>query len=226
MPFLLIDKPAGITSHDVVDKVRKITGERTVGHAGTLDPFATGLLIVGVGRDCTKQLSTYLGMDKEYEAEFVIGATTETLDPEGTVVISPSPWVDARVDPNAEIRDAMKKLTGEISQVPPMHSAIKIGGQKMYDLARKGETVDIPPRTLTIHSFELLDQPDLSIWPMVLKVRISCSSGTYIRALARDLSQLLGTTGYVSALRRTKIGEYSVTSAKTLGELSSPVLPS
>jgi tRNA pseudouridine55 synthase len=229
MPFLLIDKPAGITSHDVVDKVRKITGERTVGHAGTLDPFATGLLIVGVGRDCTKQLSTYLGMDKEYEATFVIGATTETLDPEGTVVESLSP-AERGVNNPAFTHDgiiaAMAKLTGVISQIPPMHSAIKIGGQKMYKLARKGETVDIPPRTLTIHSFELLEEPNLTTWPIGLKVRISCSSGTYIRALARDLGALLGTTGYVSTLRRTKIGEYSVTSAKTLGELTSPVLRS
>ncbi|MFA5946448.1 MAG: tRNA pseudouridine(55) synthase TruB [Patescibacteria group bacterium] len=221
MPFLLIDKPAGITSHDVVDKVRKITGERTVGHAGTLDPFATGLLIVGVGRDCTKQLSTYLGMDKEYEAEFVIGATTDTLDPEGAVIPSPAVSIDQQM-----ILDAMKKLTGEISQIPPMHSAIKVGGQKLYNLARQGKTIEVAPRQLTVHSFELLGEPNLTTWPVMIKVRIFCSSGTYIRALARDLGILLGTTGYVSSLRRTKIGEFSVTSAKTLGELTSPVLPS
>ena len=227
MPFLLIDKPAGITSHDVVDKVRKITGERTVGHAGTLDPFATGLLIVGVGRDCTKQLSTYLGMDKEYEATFVIGATTETLDPETPVVVAPR--VDTWIDPYGEVRSAMKKLTGEISQIPPMHSAIKIGGQKMYNLARQGKIVEIPPRKITIHSFELLPRDSTGgsetlpcAWPITLKVRINCSSGTYIRALARDLGLLLGTTGYVSSLRRTKIGEYSVASAKTLETLSHP----
>jgi tRNA pseudouridine55 synthase len=221
MPFLLIDKPAGITSHDVVDKVRKATGERTVGHAGTLDPFATGLLIIGVGRDCTKQLSTYLGMDKEYEATFVIGATTDTLDPEGQVIPSPAVTIDEQM-----ILAAMKKLTGEISQIPPMHSAIKIGGKKMYHLARKGETVDIPPRNITIHEFALIDEVTggsetrpYTGWPITIRVRIVCSSGTYIRALARDLGTLLGTTGYVSSLRRTKIGEYSVTSAKTLGEL-------
>ena len=211
MPFLLIDKPAGITSHDVVDQVRKITGERTVGHAGTLDPFATGLLIVGVGRDCTKQLSTYLGMDKEYEAEFVIGATTDTLDPEGAVIPSPAVAVDQRT-----ILEAIKQLTGEIQQIPPMHSAIKVGGKKLYELARKGQTLEVAPRTLTVHSFELLNEPDLSTWPVVIKVRIFCSSGTYIRALARDLGTLLGTAGYVSSLRRTKIGEYSVTDATTL----------
>lgn len=221
MPFLLIDKPAGITSHDVVDKVRKITGERTVGHAGTLDPFATGLLIVGVGRDCTKQLSTYLGMDKEYEAEFVIGATTDTLDPESPSILSPSHSLSL-----GQIQDAIKKLTGEISQIPPMHSAIKVGGQKLYNLARQGKTIEVAPRNLTVHSFELLEDPDLSTWPITLKVRIFCSSGTYIRALARDLGTHLGTTGYVLSLRRTKIGEYSVSSAKTLGELGSPVLPS
>ncbi|MFA5945941.1 MAG: tRNA pseudouridine(55) synthase TruB [Patescibacteria group bacterium] len=221
MPFLLIDKPAGITSHDVVDKVRKITGERTVGHAGTLDPFATGLLIVGVGRDSTKQLSTYLGMDKEYEATFVIGATTETLDPEAPVVVAPR--VDTWIDPYGEIRSAMKKLTGEISQIPPMHSAIKVGGKKLYELARKGQTIEVAPRNLTVHSFELLENPDFSTWPITLKVRIACSSGTYIRALARDLGVLLGTTGYVSSLRRTKIGEYSVASAKTLETLSNPL---
>lgn len=221
MPFLLIDKPAGITSHDVVDKVRKITGERTVGHAGTLDPFATGLLIVGVGRDCTKQLSTYLGMDKEYEAEFVIGATTDTLDPESPTILAPTHALSL-----PQILDAIKKLTGEISQVPPMHSAIKIGGKKMYNLARKGETVDIPPRNVTIHAFDVIGEPNLNEWPVRVCVRVVCSSGTYIRALARDLGIHLGTTGYVLSLRRTKIGEYSITSAKKLGELGSPVLPS
>jgi tRNA pseudouridine55 synthase len=221
MPFLHIDKPAGITSHDVVDKIRKLTGERTVGHAGTLDPFATGLLIVGVGRDSTKELSTFLHMDKEYEAEFIIGETTDTLDPEGEVIPGPKVTIDKPL-----LLDAIKTLTGVIQQIPPMHSAIKVGGQKMYNLARQGKTVDLAPRSITIHSFELLTDPDFSAWPLKFRVRIASSSGTYIRALARDLGKALGTTGYVSELRRTAIGPHRIESAKTLGELSSGVLRS
>jgi tRNA pseudouridine55 synthase len=220
MPFLLIDKPAGITSHDVVDKIRRVTGERTVGHAGTLDPFATGLLIIGVGRDCTKHLSYFLGMDKTYEADIVLGATTETLDTE-------SPVTDISLKDGARIvltRDrveaAIKSFLGDSLQKPPMHSAIKKNGKKLYELARKGETIEVEARPITIHEFSLINAiTDLTL-PATISARITASSGTYIRVIARDLGEKLGTGGYLSALRRTMIGSHSIEKAKQLTELT------
>lgn len=219
MPYLLIDKPAGITSHDVVDRVRKITGERTVGHAGTLDPFATGMLIIGVGRESTKHLNAFLGMGKTYEAIIRLGESSTTLDPEGEIVTVGGSDLTAE-----EIEKAMKSLTGDILQIPPMHSAIKIGGQKLYDLARKGIEVDRPPRPVTISRFDLTSDYSLSptpySLPFSLPVVIDCSSGTYIRAIARDLGEKLGTAGYLTQLRRTAVGPYGIDSAIALDEIT------
>ena len=219
MPFLLVDKPAGITSHDVIDRLRRVTGIRTIGHAGTLDPFATGLLIVAVERDATKHIAEFVGMDKEYVADIVIGQTTDTLDPEGDVTNGPPVTTT-----NDELRTAMGTLTGAIEQIPPMYSAIKIGGKKLYDLAREGKDVERPPRAVTIHEFSLISH-DLSSSliipsPFTIQTKIVCSSGTYIRALARDLGLALGTVGYVTALRRTKIGSYSDDNAVKLVDLT------
>ncbi len=222
MPFLLIDKPADITSHDVVDKLRRITGERTIGHAGTLDPFATGLLIVAVGRDATKHLQKYVGMDKEYEAEIKLGETTPTLDPESEVVDMSKKEGHRIVVTKDELKTAIKKLTGEIAQVPPMHSAIKKGGKKMYELARQGIKLELEPRPVTIHEFKLISKAEADYrLPVSISTRIVCSSGTYIRALARDLGQNLNSGGYLSALRRTKIGPYHVQNAHVLHALTS-----
>ncbi len=219
MPFLLIDKPAGITSHDVVDRVRKITGERTVGHAGTLDPFATGMLIIGVGRESTKHLNTFLGMGKTYEATIRLGESSTTLDPEGEIAT-----VGGANPTSQAIEMAMKSLTGDILQIPPMHSAIKIGGQKLYDLARKGIEIDRPPRPVTISRFDLISPyslpPTPYRLPFDLPVVIDCSSGTYIRAIARDLGEKLGTAGYLTQLRRTAIGSYEIDSANPLNEIT------
>ena len=206
--FLLINKPAGITSHDVVDQVRRITGERKVGHAGTLDPFATGLLIVAVGRGATKELSKYVGLDKEYEATFVLGARSETDDPEGPIVIDP----EAREVSRQEIETAMQNFVGQIKQVPPKYAAIKVKGKKLYEAARAGEEIERKPRSVKIDEFELLSFSDNK-----LKVRIKCGSGTYIRALARDLGEKLGVGAYVSELHRTKIGSYQIEDATDLG---------
>lgn len=217
MPFLLVDKPAGITSHDVIDRLRRITGIRTIGHAGTLDPFATGLLIVAVERDATKHIQEFVGMDKEYIADIVIGQTTDTLDPEGTVVDGPSVTVT-----NDDLRTAMQGLTGAIEQIPPMYSAIKVGGKKLYDLAREGKEIVREPRAVTVHDFSLV-APSLSpsaTSPFSISCRITCSSGTYIRALARDLGAALGTVGYLTALRRTRIGDFSVDAAQKLTDLT------
>lgn len=215
--FLLVDKPAGITSHDVVDKLRRITGIRKIGHAGTLDPFATGLLILAIGRESTKQISAFVGMDKEYSAEFVLGATSETLDSESEIIKTPSSSSFEKED----VEKAMKSLTGKIDQIPPMYSAIKINGKKLYELARKGETIERPPRKITIHSFELMLKPKIEDDLTILDVTINCSSGTYIRSLARDLAEKLGTTGYVRKLRRNSIGEYQIMNAVSLNSLDS-----
>lgn len=218
MPFLLIDKPAGVTSHDIVDKVRRITGIRTVGHAGTLDPFATGLLIIGVERESTKQLDSFLHQDKEYIATIRLGETTDTLDTEAPVIAS-TQIGEART--REAIEEAMKGLTGPIEQIPPMHSAIKIGGKKLYELARKGEEVERPARKVRVDRFSPTKELSESITlPADIEVVINCSSGTYIRALARDLGEKLGTTAYLTALRRTKIGDFDVEKANSLQELT------
>lgn len=227
MAFLLINKPAGITSHDVVDRVRKITRERTVGHAGTLDPFATGLLIVGVGRESTKHLSKFLGMDKAYLATICVGRTSTTLDPEGEISAPPTPHKWGELRPEA-LEAAMKSLTGEIKQIPPMHSAIKIGGKKLYELARKGIEIDRPPRSVTIRRFELVAHlaPTLSLagkgvtTPFDVRAIVECSSGTYIRSLARDFGEKLGTVAYLTALERSAIGPYRLEDAVRLDDLS------
>ncbi len=239
--LLLIDKPAGMTSHDVVDKVRRITGQRTVGHAGTLDPFATGLLLVAVGRESTKELSKFVGLDKEYEATIKLGEASATFDTEGP--FSPAACPNIEID---ELKTAMKRQVGEILQMPPMHSAIKIDGKKLYELARAGKEIERPARPVVIYSFELIDEARTGLdgandmrtrleLPTEIKVRVHCGSGTYIRAMARDLGEALGTAGYLTALRRTKIGEFSVDKSAKIAELTAqnwvdhslpPMLPS
>jgi tRNA pseudouridine55 synthase len=209
--FLLIDKPAGMTSHDVVNRVRRLTGERCVGHAGTLDPFATGLLIVGFGREATREFPKLVGLDKDYEAAFVLGASSDTDDRTGAISAKPIPTPLSE----EKILAGMRRLTGEIVQMPPNYSAVKVGGKKSYEAARKGETLALKPRTVTVSRFELLETAGDR-----LKVSIACSSGTYVRALARDLGASLGTGGYVEELRRTRIGPFSGTEATPLSELT------
>jgi tRNA pseudouridine55 synthase len=211
--MLLIDKPAGMTSHDVVDAVRRIGKTRKVGHAGTLDPFATGLLLVAVG-PATKSIAQFVGMDKEYEAEFILGATSTTDDPEGEIRVTGGA---VQID---QLKSAMQTFVGEIDQVPPAYSAIKIGGQKMYDAARKGRSLEAPPRQVRIDAFDLLAGPAArGDGTAAITVRIKCGSGTYIRAIARDLGAKLGVGGYVTKLRRTKIGPFDLKEAKTLEDL-------
>ncbi|MEK7105234.1 MAG: tRNA pseudouridine(55) synthase TruB [Patescibacteria group bacterium] len=214
--FLLIHKPAGMTSHDVVDAVRRITGERRVGHAGTLDPFATGLLIVGVGRAATSRLSEFVGLDKVYEATFVLGATSTTDDPEGEITPANNPPL---LSPEG-LGVVMQSFLGDIEQIPPQYAAIKIKGKKMYELAREGKTIEAKPRQVHIESFELLSPlPSTYQFPLSIQVRIHCGSGTYIRAIARDLGEKLGVGGYVSELRRTAIGRLSVQDASLIEAL-------
>ena len=209
--FLYIDKPAGITSHDVVDHVRRLSGERTVGHAGTLDPFATGLLIVGVGRSATKQLSSLMGSDKAYLGTLVFGATSDTQDGTGRV----EPVSGAVIPTEEQVRAALPRFMGTIKQVPPMYSAKKIAGKKLYELARAGQTVKRQPVEITITHFD-----PVAFEPPRFTFAVRCSSGTYIRTLAHDLGQTLRCGAYLESLRRTAIGAVSVHEATKLEDLT------
>lgn len=212
--FLLIDKPKGITSHDVIDSLRKITGERRIGHAGTLDPLASGLLIIGVGRQSTKKLGSLTKeTSKTYVAEIFLGEETSTLDSEGEIIKKDE---TKKIPTDDEINKILNSFLGESSQIPPIYSAIKISGKKAYDLARKGKDVELKPRPIVIHSIKLIDYS----FPL-LKIECSVSSGTYIRSLARDIGEKLQTFGYLSNLRRIKIDEFSIEKSVTLDSLTS-----
>lgn len=209
---ILIDKPAGITSFGVVARVRRVLSEKAgkkvkVGHTGTLDPFATGLMIIVTGKEC-KNAERYSKLDKVYEATFHLGQTSTTGDPEGEIAD-----VSSKEPSKGEIEAAIKKLTGKITQQPPIFSAIKINGQRAYKLARKGEVIDMPLREVEVYSFELCEYS----YPMV-KVRAHVSSGTYIRTLAEDMGKILETGAYCTQLRRTKIAAHSVESATLIAK--------
>jgi len=245
--LILIDKPAGMTSFGVVARIRRVLsdqeyakraveegGEQTetaalptrgslrgnigspqgakrrvkVGHAGTLDPFATGLLTILTGK-MTKRAGEFTKLDKIYEATIVLGQTSTTADPEGEIT-----HVSDKIPTLEEIQAALTHFAGEITQTPPIFSAIKINGRRAYDLARKGQQPDIPPRQVTIHSITLVDYS----YPE-LKITTHVSSGTYIRSLATDIGDYLATDAYLSQLRRTQVGDFSIDQAKTLLDL-------
>jgi tRNA pseudouridine55 synthase len=217
MPFLIIDKPKGITSHDVVDHVRVITGEKKVGHAGTLDPNATGLLIVGIGRSATKKLGK-LAKDtkKTYKAEIFLGEERDTDDVEGKILRQTQDDKEGvTILPSlSSVKSVLKEFLGEQEQVPPKYSAIKVKGKKAYELARRGIKFKLKPRKITIYSIKLVDYK----YP-ILKIQTEVSSGTYIRALARDIGKRLSCGAYLKALRRTRIGSYSIKNAVKLVSL-------
>jgi tRNA pseudouridine55 synthase len=215
---LLVDKPGGMTSHDVVARARKALGTRKIGHAGTLDPMATGLLILGV-ESATRLLTFIVGLDKTYEATIRLGATTDTDDADGEI----ETVTDAAAVVPAEITAAIADLTGEISQVPSRVSAIKVGGRRAYDLARAGEEVELAARSVTVSRFEVVDLRRTDGF-VDLDVVVDCSSGTYIRALARDLGAALGVGGHLTALRRTRIGPFGVQGAASIDDLGTTPL--
>jgi tRNA pseudouridine55 synthase len=206
--LLLVDKPAGMTSHDVVQHVRRIYGERSIGHLGTLDPFATGLLILLLGR--ATRLANFLNIEpKVYEATIQFGAETSTDDSTGTVVRNaPPPAREA-------VRATIPSLTGLISQVPPAYSAKSVGGTRAYDAARKGEPLELAPVAVRVDAWELKDVRDDSV-----RATITCGSGTYIRALARDLGRLTSSAAHLSALRRIRIGDFDLSDATPLAQLA------
>lgn len=210
---LPVDKPVGPTSHEVVARARRGLGTRKIGHSGTLDPFASGLLLLCV--DAATRLSEYLtGLDKTYEATMRLGRRTETLDPEGEIVEEDEAWKE--LDPR-RIREVLSGFVGEIRQVPPQYSAKKVEGEAMHRRARRGERVELAPVTLRIEAMEPLEV-DL---PRV-RFRTRCSSGTYVRALARDLGEALGSCAHLVELRRTGVGGFHVEDAVSLDDLDDP----
>lgn len=212
----VVDKPAGMTSHDVVALCRKIFAQKRVGHAGTLDPDATGVLLIGLGR-ATRLMQFMSGLTKSYDAQIVLGASTSTLDAAGDVM---GEWDMSRVTID-QVRDAASRLTGDILQVPPMVSAVKVGGRRLHALARKGIEVERDARPVTVYRFDVG-----SLRSSVVQATIECSSGTYVRVLAADLGELLGGGAHVLLLRRTAVGPWTSAGASRLDSLDvSSVIP-
>jgi tRNA pseudouridine55 synthase len=212
--LVVVDKPSGVTSHDVVARCRRIFSTRKVGHAGTLDPMATGVLVVGIER-ATKILGLLTATDKSYAATIRLGQTTSTEDADGEVLQT----VSAAGVADADIEAAVAALRGDISQIPSAVSAIKVGGKRAYQLAREGQTVELAARPVRICRFEVRDvrrSADL----VDVDVEVDCSSGTYIRALARDIGAALGVGGHLTALRRTRVGMFGLDEARTLDALA------
>jgi tRNA pseudouridine55 synthase len=233
--FVVVDKPQGWTSHDVVGRMRRLAGTRKVGHAGTLDPMATGVLVLGIGK-ATRLLTYVVGADKDYDATIRLGVATTTDDAEGEVLSVAGPGAVERVD-RAALDAAIADLTGDIQQVPTSVSAIKVDGKRAYALVRAGESVELRARPVTVSRFEILavrpvtatvpdgdlvepvGTPTRDVPVVDVDVRVTVSSGTYVRALARDLGAALGTGGHLTALRRTRVGGYDLAGARTLEQL-------
>ncbi|HSO65544.1 MAG TPA: tRNA pseudouridine(55) synthase TruB [Ornithinibacter sp.] len=215
--ILVVDKPQGWTSHDVVARARRLCATRKVGHAGTLDPMATGVLVLGVGR-ATKLLTFLVGCDKDYTATIRLGQATLTDDAEGEVTVS----AGASGIRREAVVAAAAALTGDIEQVPSSVSAIKVRGERSYHRVRAGESVDLPARPVTVSRFDVGDVRSLEADGVALAdvdVEVTVSSGTYVRALARDLGASLGTGGHLTALRRTRVGGFSIEHAHPLADL-------
>ncbi|WP_293953121.1 tRNA pseudouridine(55) synthase TruB [uncultured Corynebacterium sp.] len=211
--LVVVDKPAGMTSHDVVSKLRRAFSTRKVGHAGTLDPMATGVLVVGIERG-TRFLAHLVATTKAYDATIRLGAATTTDDREGEVVSE----ADASMLDDDKINAVVATLTGDIMQKPASVSAIKIDGKRAHERVRDGEVVDIPARPVTVSVFEILDRRREGSF-VDLDVRVHCSSGTYIRSLARDLGEALAVGGHLTALRRTEVGPFTLDDAIPLADL-------
>jgi tRNA pseudouridine55 synthase len=214
--LVLIDKPTDWTSHDVVAKVRKAAGTKKVGHAGTLDPLATGLLVLGI-ESGTKLLTFLVGADKTYEATIRLGQATVSDDSQSETIFTASPEKLANLNEKA-VLEKIAKLTGLISQTPSSVSAIKVDGKRAYDLVRAGESVELKKREVTVARFELRRFSQVDDF-VDITVTVDCSSGTYIRALARDLGAALEVGGHITALRRTRVGNFDVSQASTVEQL-------
>jgi tRNA pseudouridine55 synthase len=214
--ILNVNKPCGLSSARVVARVKRLLPRGTkVGHAGTLDPFATGVLLLLIGK-ATKQCERLMDQPKQYEATVKLGATTPTDDPESPETPTPGAQPVSR----EQVEAALKQFVGPILQRPPAFSALKVGGRRAYDLARKGHEVELKPRTVNVYAIDLLDYA----WPLI-RLRIDCGRGTYIRAIARDLGEALGVGAHLTELVRTRVGEYSISEACILGEIGAEQIP-
>ena len=214
--LILIDKPQGLTSHDVVARLRRILRERRIGHAGTLDPMATGLLVIAVG-PATRLLRFAQGQDKVYTGTVKLGVATDSLDADGAVVAT-APVVEITPE---QAQAAAATLTGPILQVPPMVSALKVGGKRLHEMAREGIEIERAPRAITIYSFTLTPTKESDVW----EFRVACSVGTYIRVLLADWAEHVGTLGHLTALRRVSSGDHTADEAQSLDELLAPEGP-
>ncbi len=215
--IVIVDKPGGMTSHDVVARIRRLAGTRRVGHAGTLDPMATGVLVVGVEK-ATRLLGYLTLTEKEYAATIRLGQSTSTDDAEGEITSAAGVSAAALTEP--ELAAAVAELTGEIWQVPPAVSAVKVGGQRAYRLTRAGAAPELKPRPVTVYEFTVAGIRAAGQDLIDVDATLRCSSGTYIRALARDLGAALGTGGHLTSLRRTRVGGYRIEMARTLEQLA------
>ncbi|MFA6427504.1 MAG: tRNA pseudouridine(55) synthase TruB [Candidatus Magasanikbacteria bacterium] len=229
--FLLINKPKDWTSHDVVGYLRKVTRIKKIGHAGTLDPFATGLLIVGIGREATKRLDEFKSLQKTYVATLKLGYISDTFDSTGNIkkykknikqiltkIFSISfqyLFPSLKITTKKKIDSTLKKFIGKQNQIPPMYSAKKVNGKKLYELARKGIEIERKPCDIEISDIKILEYS----WPL-LNIEVACSSGTYIRTLAHDIGQKLGCGAYCEELERTRIGDYTLDNAYKLSEIN------
>ncbi|HEY5697646.1 MAG TPA: tRNA pseudouridine(55) synthase TruB, partial [Acidimicrobiales bacterium] len=206
----VVDKAAGMTSHDVVDRARKLLGERKVGHSGTLDPDATGILLLGVGPS-TRLLRFLTDLPKTYTAAFVFGTETSTLDASGEVTATH----EMAVTPE-QVAQAATAFVGEIEQIPPMVSAVRVDGKRLHELAREGKEVERKPRRVTVHRYEVVPTDD----PLVYRAEVECSSGTYIRTLAADLGAALGGGAHLTDLRRTQIGSFGEAESRPVDDVT------
>jgi tRNA pseudouridine55 synthase len=213
--ILVVDKPRGLTSRAVVDRVAKLVGRVKVGHAGTLDPLASGVLVICVG-PATRLVEDIQGLPKSYRTVVLLGARSDTLDADGRI----EPVADPRLPSGEEVGAAVAPLVGEVDQVPPDYSALKVGGRRAYDLARAGRSVELAPRRVRIDRIEVLRFE----WPR-LELAVDCGSGTYIRSIARDVGEALGCGGLVEVLVRTRIGPFALEDAVDLADLSAESLP-
>lgn len=216
MRILLVDKPPGWTSHDVVGAARDALGTRKIGHAGTLDPFATGLLVLGIGR-ATRVLEYLVGLDKEYEATACLGVATDSFDTEGAQVSVDDRWQNLSRE---KVREVAAGLVGPLLQTPPRYSAVKIGGIPAHRRVRRGEDVQLAARPVVVHSFRVLE-----VELPTVHFQVNCSSGTYVRSLAGELGERLGTACHLTRLRRHRVGEFEVGHAATVSALREARLP-
>lgn len=219
---LVVDKPLGVTSHGVVARARKALGIRRIGHAGTLDPQASGILVLGIGQ-ATRILGYLSGVDKDYSSTFLLGISTSTDDADGDVIAA----FDAAMITREDVESSLSPMRGEILQRPSAVSAIKVDGRRAYDRVRSGETVELPPRAVTVSALDLVGFEHVTVGTqhiVKVSVNVTCSSGTYIRAIARDLGESLGVGGHVTELRRTRSGAFGLADAVSLEDPDSWVM--